>query len=368
MPCSPPMFAGSCAFSAVVSARPANSGWEKSRPESTRLTGTPGPGRREAVDADLREPPLVRLERIRRVGGRRDPVRPLGLGEQQCTACAQPGHQLRREPGVEAPEVKLGVDLLRARACQRDRFRGGARGAQPDDRRPAAVAGRGRRRRRTRKAEGGDGEGQEEYGSRRSRDRRRITGIEGQWILAEADVEVVRIRLRRRYVPEGRSGYRRGRAGVRRPRGEPRRPGGDHPAGGRARRLVAGRGGRRSLLASRDGALGARRAALVPERRARARDGPRTASAARPPPRRRAPARPRRDGERWGPRTIDLDLLLYEELSVDEPGLTLPHPRLHERRFALEPLVELAPDAVVPGRGSVSEMLAALDADDRRGP
>lgn len=74
-----------------------------------------------------------------------------------------------------------------------------------------------------------------------------------------------------------------------------------------------------------------------------------------------------REGERWGPRTIDLDLLLYEELSVDEPGLTLPHPRLHERRFALEPLAELAPDAVVPGRGSVSELLAALDGDDRSG-
>ncbi len=75
----------------------------------------------------------------------------------------------------------------------------------------------------------------------------------------------------------------------------------------------------------------------------------------------------RRDGERWGPRTIDLDLLLYEGLSVDEPGLTLPHPHLHERRFALEPLVELAPDAVVPGRGSASELLAALDEDDHRG-
>jgi 2-amino-4-hydroxy-6-hydroxymethyldihydropteridine diphosphokinase len=67
-----------------------------------------------------------------------------------------------------------------------------------------------------------------------------------------------------------------------------------------------------------------------------------------------------RSGERWGPRTIDLDLLLYGERIVDEPGLTLPHPRLHERRFALEPLAELAPDAFVPGRGSVAELLAAL--------
>ena len=68
-----------------------------------------------------------------------------------------------------------------------------------------------------------------------------------------------------------------------------------------------------------------------------------------------------RDGERWGPRTIDLDLLLYGEIVVDEPGLTVPHPRLVERRFALEPLAELAPDALVPGRGTVSELLEALD-------
>ena len=76
----------------------------------------------------------------------------------------------------------------------------------------------------------------------------------------------------------------------------------------------------------------------------------------------------RRAGERWGPRTIDLDLLLYDELSVDEPGLTLPHPRLHERRFALEPLVELAPAASVPGRGPVSELLATLERRGGSGP
>jgi 2-amino-4-hydroxy-6-hydroxymethyldihydropteridine diphosphokinase len=68
-----------------------------------------------------------------------------------------------------------------------------------------------------------------------------------------------------------------------------------------------------------------------------------------------------RDGTRWGPRTIDLDLLLYGDEIVDEPGLCVPHPRLHERRFALEPLAELAPQAVVPGAGRVSELLAALD-------
>jgi 2-amino-4-hydroxy-6-hydroxymethyldihydropteridine diphosphokinase len=66
--------------------------------------------------------------------------------------------------------------------------------------------------------------------------------------------------------------------------------------------------------------------------------------------------------ERWGPRTIDLDLLLYGDLVVDEAGLDVPHPHLHERRFALEPLAELAPDAVVPGRGRVANLLRALDA------
>ena len=72
--------------------------------------------------------------------------------------------------------------------------------------------------------------------------------------------------------------------------------------------------------------------------------------------------RDRANEERWGPRTIDLDLLLYGDLVLDEPGLDLPHPRLHERRFALEPLAELAPDAFVPGRGAVVELLRALDA------
>ncbi len=65
--------------------------------------------------------------------------------------------------------------------------------------------------------------------------------------------------------------------------------------------------------------------------------------------------------ERWGPRTVDLDLLAYGDLTVDEPGLRVPHPRLHERRFALEPLSELDPELIVPGLGSVSAALAALD-------
>jgi 2-amino-4-hydroxy-6-hydroxymethyldihydropteridine diphosphokinase len=68
----------------------------------------------------------------------------------------------------------------------------------------------------------------------------------------------------------------------------------------------------------------------------------------------------RRDGPRHGPRTIDLDLLLYGDEVVDEPGLTVPHPRLHERLFALEPLLELAPDLVLPGHGRVADLVARL--------
>ena len=58
---------------------------------------------------------------------------------------------------------------------------------------------------------------------------------------------------------------------------------------------------------------------------------------------------------------VDLDLLLYGDDVVDEPGLEVPHPRLHERRFALEPLAELDPELEIPGRGRVSDLLAALD-------
>lgn len=65
--------------------------------------------------------------------------------------------------------------------------------------------------------------------------------------------------------------------------------------------------------------------------------------------------------DRWGPRTVDLDLLVYGTAVVDEPGLCVPHPRLHERRFALEPLAELDPELEVPGLGRVSVLLAALD-------
>jgi 2-amino-4-hydroxy-6-hydroxymethyldihydropteridine diphosphokinase len=68
-----------------------------------------------------------------------------------------------------------------------------------------------------------------------------------------------------------------------------------------------------------------------------------------------------REGPRFGPRTIDLDLLLYGEEIVDEAGLTVPHPRLHERPFALEPLHELESGLVVPGRGPLETLLRNLE-------
>jgi 2-amino-4-hydroxy-6-hydroxymethyldihydropteridine diphosphokinase len=67
-----------------------------------------------------------------------------------------------------------------------------------------------------------------------------------------------------------------------------------------------------------------------------------------------------REGPRFGPRTIDLDLLLFGDAQIDEPGLEVPHPRLHERLFALEPLADLDPDLVVPGRGPLADIVAGL--------
>jgi 2-amino-4-hydroxy-6-hydroxymethyldihydropteridine diphosphokinase len=75
----------------------------------------------------------------------------------------------------------------------------------------------------------------------------------------------------------------------------------------------------------------------------------------------RAFGRERRDEERWGPRVLDLDLLLYDSAVIDEPGLRVPHPHLHERAFALLPLVEITPDAFIPGIGPASDALRALD-------
>jgi len=71
--------------------------------------------------------------------------------------------------------------------------------------------------------------------------------------------------------------------------------------------------------------------------------------------------RVRGEGPRFGPRTIDLDLLLYGDETIDEPGLTVPHPRLAERRFALEPLAELAPGLEIPGLGPVQALLTELE-------
>jgi 2-amino-4-hydroxy-6-hydroxymethyldihydropteridine diphosphokinase len=67
-----------------------------------------------------------------------------------------------------------------------------------------------------------------------------------------------------------------------------------------------------------------------------------------------------RDGSRWGPRLIDLDLLVFGAETIDEPGLAVPHPALAERAFVLEPLAELVPDLDVPGAGVVSALLSKL--------
>jgi 2-amino-4-hydroxy-6-hydroxymethyldihydropteridine diphosphokinase len=70
-----------------------------------------------------------------------------------------------------------------------------------------------------------------------------------------------------------------------------------------------------------------------------------------------------RVGPKWGPRTIDLDLLLYGDETIDEPGLVVPHPRLLERRFALESLADLAPWLKIPGDGTLQDALAGLQSE-----
>jgi 2-amino-4-hydroxy-6-hydroxymethyldihydropteridine diphosphokinase len=75
----------------------------------------------------------------------------------------------------------------------------------------------------------------------------------------------------------------------------------------------------------------------------------------------RALGRDRAKEERWGPRPIDIDILAYDDLTIQEPELTLPHPRLFERAFVLMPLAEIASDRVVAGR-RIDDALAALDA------
>jgi 2-amino-4-hydroxy-6-hydroxymethyldihydropteridine diphosphokinase len=67
-----------------------------------------------------------------------------------------------------------------------------------------------------------------------------------------------------------------------------------------------------------------------------------------------------RGQRRWGPRVIDVDVLLYGDLRRDAPAPALPHPRLHQRAFALRPLLDLDPRIVVPGRGAAADLLRAL--------
>jgi 2-amino-4-hydroxy-6-hydroxymethyldihydropteridine diphosphokinase len=65
--------------------------------------------------------------------------------------------------------------------------------------------------------------------------------------------------------------------------------------------------------------------------------------------------------ERFGPRTLDIDIISYDQEISDDPVLTLPHPRAHERAFVLAPWRDLDPGAVLPGRGPIADMLAGLD-------
>ncbi|KLD63617.1 2-amino-4-hydroxy-6-hydroxymethyldihydropteridine diphosphokinase [Dyella japonica] len=68
-----------------------------------------------------------------------------------------------------------------------------------------------------------------------------------------------------------------------------------------------------------------------------------------------------RDGERWGPRTLDLDVLHMDGVALSDDRLTLPHPRMAERAFVLLPLNDLAPALALPGQGKVADLLAAMD-------
>ena len=78
----------------------------------------------------------------------------------------------------------------------------------------------------------------------------------------------------------------------------------------------------------------------------------------------RSAGRDRSRSRRWGPRELDLDLLLYGDRRIDTPGLHVPHPHLHERAFVLVPLVEIAPSLEIPGRGRVAALAARVAATD----
>jgi len=68
-----------------------------------------------------------------------------------------------------------------------------------------------------------------------------------------------------------------------------------------------------------------------------------------------------RGTQRWAARTLDVDILLFDEQLSDDPHLTLPHPRMHERAFVLIPLLEIASHIIIPGKGSAAALLAACD-------
>lgn len=70
-----------------------------------------------------------------------------------------------------------------------------------------------------------------------------------------------------------------------------------------------------------------------------------------------------RDGSRWGPRTLDLDLLTWGDCCLSDPGLTLPHPHIRERAFVLLPLADLDANLVVPNVGRVADLLMSVDAE-----
>jgi len=69
-----------------------------------------------------------------------------------------------------------------------------------------------------------------------------------------------------------------------------------------------------------------------------------------------------RKGEQWGPRTLDLDILLYDDLILNKPDLVIPHPGLHQRAFVLYPLSDITPELDIPGRGKLSELLQNIPA------
>ncbi len=71
-------------------------------------------------------------------------------------------------------------------------------------------------------------------------------------------------------------------------------------------------------------------------------------------------------GARWGPRTLDIDIISYDDVTSDDPALTLPHPRAHERSFVLVPWHDVEPGARIPGRGPVAGLVAAGPADGLR--